>query len=912
MKRITALLLCVVLCVGMCNISAFAEEEIKIYVNGNIVEFDQLPVIENGRTLVPVRGVFEALGAEVSYDNGVVNGSKGSTKVVINVGSDKAYVDDEEKTLDVPAKIENGRTLVPLRFIGEAFGDDVHWEAKNKRIFVSSNNRAKKAPELEAIPKPETILSKLPEGEVIYTREDLMDEECFSFYNQRDPEDCTVKKVRVEGMPFSDAYQVDVTEEPDINYAYGFSAIGKADISQGDIVLVSITMRNINSAYDENNCSVELVYEQRESPWDKFLRATISAGQTWSTYYAYFTAKQDLKAKDMKMVIRLGGRPQLFEIGDFTMTNYKKSVTAEQMPAASYDKYEGIEPDAPWRKEADERIEKFRKGDMKVKVLDENGSPVSDAKVKINMTNHEFEFGSVLWTAPEFSNMKEYFEVLKDNFNTLVIGNELKWPHFETKTERSMAIAKWAIDNDFKLRGHTLVWDHTKHMPDDLRTLYQAGDFQAISDRFEKHIKEETTALKDYIYEWDVLNEPIMNKLCRSEYGDEFAAQWFKWAEESVPDTARILNDTGIVGFGTPKIQQLHDILDGLIKNGADIQGIGIQGHFGVCCRPEDFYKQLDELSKHYDLPIKVTEYSHNSDPIIQGYFTRDIMTEAFSLEKGNGFIMWGCDETTGGKSTPMYDKNWNLKPAGEQVRYLMFDKWWTDAVTVTDNDGEAGIRAFYGDYEITTEADGKKQVDIVRFLKDGKGEIVVRLGTPQSDPEAINREPKRSRGEIPDSAWESVKEITFTKDILSSLEKSGEAEISFDSESESVIIKTTDEGVRICVDGIFEGVDTSMHTPYKISVKAKNNNAENITFSAYPVISSKNNGEFKITSVNEEKGRRDVVLESGNEGVFTTAEDYFRAKKPNSICIEIKEKEAELSIESLTLYKLMQGYVPN
>ncbi len=912
MKRITALILSIVLAFGMCNMSVFAEEEIKVYVNGNLVEFDQLPVIESGRTLVPVRGVFEALGAEVSYDNGVVNGTKGSTKVTINVGSDKAYVDDEEKTLDVPAKIENGRTLVPLRFIGEAFGDDVHWEAKNKRIFVSSNNRAKKAPELAEIPTADTVLSKLPEGEVIYTREDLMDEECFVFYNEREAADCTVKKVRVEGMPFSDAYQVDVTKEPDINYAYGFSAIGKADIAQGDVVLVSITMRNINSAYDENNCSVELVYEQRETPWDKFLRATISAGQTWSTYYAYFTAKQDLKANEMKMVIRLGGRPQLFEIGDFTMINYKKSATVEQMPAASYDAYEGIEPDAPWRKEADERIEKFRKGDMKVKVIDESGSPVSDAKVKINMTNHEFEFGSVLWTAPEFSDMKEYFEVLKDNFNTLVIGNELKWPHFEKKTERSMAIAKWAIDNDFKLRGHTLVWDHNKHMPEDMVQMLQRHDFDEISKRFETHIKEETTALKDYVYEWDVLNEPIMNKQYRTEFGDEFAAQWFKWTEESVPDTVRILNDTGIVGFGTPKIQQLHDIIDGLMANGASIQGLGIQGHFGVCCRPEDFYKQLDDLSKHYDLPIKVTEYSHNGDPIIQGYFTRDIMTEAFSLEKGNGFIMWGCDETTGGTSTPMYDKEWNLKPAGEQIRYLMFDKWWTDAVAVTDGDGEVGIRAFYGDYEITTEADGKKQVDIVRFLKDGNGEIVVRLGTPQVDAKAINREPKRSREEIPDSAWESVKEITFTNENVSLLEKSGEAEVSFDEESNSVVIETLGEGVKICADGVFDDVDTSMHTPYKIMVKAKNSGGENVSFSAYPMICSKNNGEIKITSVIDEKGSRDIVLESDKEGVFTTAEDYFRTKKPNAVCIEIKEQGAKLLVESLTLYKLSEGYVPN
>lgn len=894
---------------------------IPVYINGEKITFDQNPVIENDRTLVPLRKIFESLGATVNYDENekVVSGEKEGIKISLKIGEDKALVDGKEVALSQSAKIENGRTLVPLRFISEAFGDYVEWDDKNRRIFITQNNRAKKAPELGEIPTADAVLDKLPEGEVIFTHEDLMNEDVFEFRNSTDdPEGASYRKVSVEGMPFKDAYRVNVVKEASNNYQYVFHALGKGkNIKDGDIVLVALTLRNINANNDDNTCSVELVYEQQEDPWEKHIRTTFSAGLEWKTcYFARKMEKGDANASDMKMVFRLGATPQEFEIADFKMINYGQSVTLEDMPKSSYDAYEGMEDDAEWRKDADERIEKFRKGDMKFTVVDQNGNKVPDAKVSVDMTNHEFEFGTVLWDSPEYSDNEKYFEVLKETFNTLVIGNRTKWEQFEKYPDRARSAVEWAYNNGFNVRGHTMVWDHWKHMPADLKELGESGTYEEALVRFEEHIKDVGTAFDDYIYEWDVLNEPIANVQFRKKFGYEFAAKWFEWAEKYAPNAKRVLNDTGIVGFPTPKVEQLYTILDNLIALGADIEGLGIQGHFGVCCNPESFYKQLDELSKRYDLPIKVTEYSHSSDPTISGYFSRDILTEAFSLEKGNGFIMWGMSEAygSGGTKRPMYDKNWNLKPAGEQMLYLMYDKWWTNNIGVTDNDGEYNTRGFYGDYEITTEVNGVKQLDVVRVLKDKNNEFIITLGSPVFDTKAQNKVKKKAVKELGDEAWEEVKTISFDKDDLSFVKSTNLASgISYNEDEKALKIVSNVTDGKITVDGVFEGLDLSSMTPYKITFDAK---GEGVIYPSISLVTQKD-GEIKISDVFNDKNSLNLTYTlEDNYNTYNPKYYYVDGKKPTGISFTVVGEYSEakpyvINIDNIKIYKLKDEYMP-
>ncbi|MDI6907928.1 MAG: ABC transporter substrate-binding protein [Thermoanaerobacterales bacterium] len=108
-----------------------------------VVDNQELPVsavVEGGRTLVPLRAIFEALGAEVNYDGatGVIVATRGDTQVKLTLGQSSAAKNGQAVTLDVPAKAISGRTLVPLRFVSEALGAEVRWDAQANAVYISS------------------------------------------------------------------------------------------------------------------------------------------------------------------------------------------------------------------------------------------------------------------------------------------------------------------------------------------------------------------------------------------------------------------------------------------------------------------------------------------------------------------------------------------------------------------------------------------------------------------------------------------------------------------------------------------------------------------------------------------------------------------------------------------------------
>jgi competence protein ComEC len=114
---------------------------VKVVLNGNQLVFDDVnPIIENGRTLVPLRKIFESLGAKVTWQEATrtVIGEKGSLKVILQIGNKEAYVNNEKITLDVPAKIIDNRTVVPLRFVSESLGTVVNWDGNTYTVKINT------------------------------------------------------------------------------------------------------------------------------------------------------------------------------------------------------------------------------------------------------------------------------------------------------------------------------------------------------------------------------------------------------------------------------------------------------------------------------------------------------------------------------------------------------------------------------------------------------------------------------------------------------------------------------------------------------------------------------------------------------------------------------------------------------
>lgn len=130
-----------------------AEDNISVELDGTPIEFDVNPQIIDGRTMVPLRKIFEEIGALVKWDDDTqtVAARKSSKTVTLSIGSSELNIDkgdtdsegnpvSETVTLDVPAQIVSGRTLVPARAISESFGLNVDWDEDSKKVIITSDS----------------------------------------------------------------------------------------------------------------------------------------------------------------------------------------------------------------------------------------------------------------------------------------------------------------------------------------------------------------------------------------------------------------------------------------------------------------------------------------------------------------------------------------------------------------------------------------------------------------------------------------------------------------------------------------------------------------------------------------------------------------------------------------------------
>jgi hypothetical protein len=112
---------------------------VTVVVNGNAMQFDQPPVEQAGRVYVPLRGIFEQLGASVVYQNGQINATGDGRNVSLQIGSTNATVNGQQQTLDSPPFVEGSRTLVPLRFVAQALGANVDWNNNTSTVTITGD-----------------------------------------------------------------------------------------------------------------------------------------------------------------------------------------------------------------------------------------------------------------------------------------------------------------------------------------------------------------------------------------------------------------------------------------------------------------------------------------------------------------------------------------------------------------------------------------------------------------------------------------------------------------------------------------------------------------------------------------------------------------------------------------------------
>ncbi|MDF2669441.1 MAG: hypothetical protein K0R67_1747 [Paenibacillus sp.] len=141
-SRLAALLLLLIIIVPAHGYASSSTEQVRVFLNGEQVLFTQLPVVEEGITLVQVRPLYEALGLKLQWDEEThtITSTRDDWKIVMKIDSKEAKVNDSAVTLDIPPKIIEGNTFVPLRFVGESIGGEVIWEESTQHVNIINDN----------------------------------------------------------------------------------------------------------------------------------------------------------------------------------------------------------------------------------------------------------------------------------------------------------------------------------------------------------------------------------------------------------------------------------------------------------------------------------------------------------------------------------------------------------------------------------------------------------------------------------------------------------------------------------------------------------------------------------------------------------------------------------------------------
>jgi endo-1,4-beta-xylanase len=566
------------------------------------------------------------------------------------------------------------------------------------------------------------------------------------------------------------------TETANLNadFAYGANAVNSAAAGQVFSQKVSLAVnnaganqwdagygiRNVNAIGNNAACLLVVwlrsasgdgkvsLFVENSATYAKEVYLTFNIGSQWTQFLVPFAADQAYAANGLTAGLHIAWQAQTIEVGGLAMLNYGNSVSVDDLPSiVNNDKYGGWEPDAPWRAEADNRIDQLRKANLTVQVQEEDGTPIPDAAVQVEMLRHEFAFGSAViasWFAGNSKQNPIYESKILDldgeghGFNWIVFENDLKWPAWEqgwisTKPEIANSV-QWLRQRDIKIRGHNIVWPGWSNLPPDIQA--NQNNVQYIRDRINNHIESIVNypGIKGNIAEWDVLNEIVTNRDLEMALrgkpgyptGREIYKEIFDKLAEEDPNTKTYLNDYVTISQGNTgggNYDSLKIFTQEIIDAGVPLDGIGFQGHIGGF--PNSIYdvkNTLDDFYNTFGATAKITEYDISdqvSDQLAATYL-RDFLTIVFSHPSMDGFLMWGFwDGAHWHDNAPMYYQDWTLKPSGQAFIDKVFNEWWTEENGMTGANGEFKLRGFKGKYKVTIDCGDMILTDTIELLND-------------------------------------------------------------------------------------------------------------------------------------------------------------------------------------------------
>ena len=536
----------------------------------------------------------------------------------------------------------------------------------------------------------------------------------------------TLTKVEVTGQPFARAARIVTESRPANPFSFQFSAQCMAPVAKGDALLGVFWARAVEPLPADGEAKTEFCIELAHEPYTKHATAPALLTAEWRRFFVPAEAKIATAAGEAGSRFRVGDDPQTIAIADVRVLNYGARVKLADLPFTA-NTYLGRDPQSPWRAEAAARIEKLRQGDLTVTVLDAEKKPVPDARISVRMKRHTFGFGSAVnakLLLEDSPDAEKYREIVARDFNKVTIENHLKWGMWERDREIGLRAAAWLQEHGIELRAHCLFWGSRHNLPQRVAALFDQPD--ALRQTVLEHIANIAGAMKGRCVEWDVVNEPFSNFDVQNvlagrgasagrlepELGAQSLAEWFRAARAADPAVKLYINDYSILSTGgTDREHQAYyeRTIRELLRLGAPVEGIGMQGHFQDDLTPIPRLLTILDRFARLGLRIQVTEHDLTTwDEQLHADYTRDFMTALFSHPSVDGIVTWGFWEKAHWiPGAAYYRADWSLKPAGKAWHDLVFQQWWTNVDGATAQDGTFRTRGFLGDYDITAEARG-------------------------------------------------------------------------------------------------------------------------------------------------------------------------------------------------------------
>lgn len=537
-----------------------------------------------------------------------------------------------------------------------------------------------------------------------------------------------ISQSAVTGQPFTNALLVNTFNRPLGSGDCGLNAQILTPVHKGDVLWISFRARCLESKRETGEAFVEVRFDQLVAGkyvWPPYLERGVSIGHEWTQTSIPFVMNKDVSPSDVRFVIKFDTYPQRFEISSVTFINCGADVNLADLPRTIIH-YGGDAPAAPWRKAAADRIEKYRKGDLSIEVVNAAGKPLPGAEVNVVMKRIAFNWGTATSSQrllDSSNDSKIYRDTLLKYFNQVVLENEIKsknWARFNyNQTSKGIA---WLNEHQIPIRGHVMVWPSWQNSGPEIGKL--KDDTSALRGVILKIISEQTSVMKGWFTEWDVVNEPFAHDDFLKLLGRRVMLDWYAAARKGAPATKLFLNDyTMFHGEGPGSAsERFYDNVKYLIDNGAPINAIGEQGHIGGTPPPiPKVLERLDYFSK-LGLPIQISEFDINSnDDDFKARYLADFMTAIFSNPSTIGFVQWGFWE--GQHWFPvaaLWDKNWKPRANGKAFTELVSKQWNTRAEGKTRKDGKYSLRGFNGDYEVRVKYDGKEATHKVVLTSKG------------------------------------------------------------------------------------------------------------------------------------------------------------------------------------------------